>query len=76
MSTYKLTNNLTKLAETACILYAVPGGGAVEISDAQKEDSGFTLCEGHPFPFAATAIYARAVGGSAVLNAVPGKVPT
>ena len=75
MSTYNLTNDFTKLSETACVLYTIPGGGAVEVSDTETKDSGFVLCEGKPFPFAAASIYARATGGNAVLNAVPGKVP-
>ena len=75
MSAYQLTNDFTKLSETACVLYAIPGGGDVEISDTQTEDSGFILREGKPFAFAAPVIYARAVGAYAALNAVSCKMP-
>jgi len=73
---YKLNRDFTKLTETSGVLYAWPDCTVEIVTDAgAKPDTGFMLHGGVPFPFAATAIYARAAGSSAVLNVVAGKVP-
>ena len=73
---YKLSRDFKQLTETSGVLYAAPDC-TVEITTAAgaKPDTGFMLQGGVPFPFAATAIYARAAGAAATLNVVAGKVP-
>lgn len=73
---YKLNRDFTKLTETSGVLYAMPDCTVEITTEAGADpDTGFTLCGGVPFPFAADAIYARATGSTATLNVVVGKVP-
>lgn len=77
MAQYKLKDSFTKLAETSGVFYPVVGHGSVELTvgDATA-DTGFVVHEGCAASFTSSggAIYARALGGHAVLNVVAGKL--
>ena len=68
---YNVTDQFTKLAETAGTIQNVSNIFSVEVSDKAEPNSGFLLFPLNKISVASTQLYVRCVDGTAEVRVVP-----
>ena len=68
---YNVTDQFTKLAETAGTIQNVSNIFSVEVSDTAEPNSGFLLFPLNKISVASTQLYVRCVDGTAEVRVVP-----